>query len=472
MILGFGKLGRFSSHKPYSKMQSHQSLELGQHQHLALTPQLQQAIHLLQCSSYELEQALAQALQDNPLLESVEEPESVAVQAERLDRWWKPQIGQFASDDIPETASHQSLQDYLLQQLHLTRATQRDQGMVTFLIGELDEQGYLAQSLEEIASGMPRQLALAPDEWRTALSLLQSFDPPGIGARDLGECLVLQLDRLPDRECLDPEARSCARRLACMQNLALLAAGKHARLCKELACSRERLDAAHALLRRLTPRPASGWSEERIHYVVPDVLMHKQRGLWTVSLNPMLAPRLRINEQYAQWVEQSEQVAPMREQLQQAHGFIRGLRQRSLTVQQVAQAIADHQQAYLEDGPGALRPLALREIARLLDMHESTVSRATRLKYAQTPWGVIELKRFFGSVMQTHSGEETSALAVQTLMKAIVAKEHPARPWSDNQIAEQLAEQGVVIARRTVAKYREVMGIPVTALRKIRNIEP
>lgn len=453
-------------------MQSHQSLELGQHQHLALTPQLQQAIHLLQCSSYELEQALAQALLDNPLLESVEEPDAAARQAERLDRWWKPQVRQFASDDIPETASHQSLQDYLLQQLHLTRATQRDQGLVTLLIGELDEQGYLAQSLEEIASEMPGQLALAPDEWRTALSLLQSFDPPGVGARDLAECLVLQLDRLPDRWHIDPEAWARARRLACVPCLALLAAGKLARLCKELACTREQLDAAHALLRRLNPRPAGDWSVGDIQYIVPDVLMHKQQGHWEVSLNPALAPRLRINEQYAQWVEQSEQAAPMREQLQHAHGFIRSLGQRSQTVLRVAQAIVDHQRAYLEEGPGALRPLVLRDIAQLLDMHESTVSRATRLKYAQTPWGVIELKRFFGSAMQTRSGEDTSALAVQTLMKAILAKEHSARPWSDNQIAEQLAGQGVVIARRTVAKYREVMGVPVTALRKIRNIEP
>lgn len=453
-------------------MQSHQSLELGQQQHLALTPQLQQAIHLLQCSSYELEQALAQALLDNPLLESVEDPDAAARQAERLDRWWKPQARQFASDDIPETASHQSLQEYLLQQLHLTRATPRDRGLVTVLIGELDEQGYLAQSLEAIASGMPGQLALAPDEWRTALSLLQSFDPPGVGARDLAECLVLQLDRLRERRPIETEGWARARRLAYGPNLTLLGAGKVARLCEELACTRAQLDAAHALLRRLDPRPASDWSVGDIHYIVPDVLMHKQQGSWEVSLNPALAPRLRINKQYAQWVEQSERVAPMREQLQHAHGLIRGLAQRGQTVLRVAQAIVDHQKAYLEEGPGALRPLILREIAQLLDMHESTVSRATRLKYAQTPWGVIELKQFFGSAMQTRSGEDTSALAVQTMMRAILAQENPARPWSDNQIAQQLAEQGVVIARRTVAKYREVMGVPVTALRKIRSIEP
>lgn len=452
-------------------MQSHQSLELGQHQHLALTPQLQQAIHLLQCSSYELEQALSQALLDNPMLESMEEPDTAARQAERLDRWWKPQARQFASDDIPETASHQSLQEYLLQQLHLTRATQRDQGLVTFLIGELDEQGYLAQSLDDLTVDMPRELALAPDEWRTALSLLQSFDPPGVGARSLAECLVLQLDRLVDRLVLDAEVLACARQLASTPHLAMLAAGKLARLCKELACPRERLDAAHALLRRLNPRPASDWSVGDIHYIVPDVLVHKPHGRWEVSLNPALAPRLRVNEQYAQWVEQSGQATPMREQLQQAHGFIRSLGQRNQTVLRVAQAVVDHQRGFLEDGPGALRPLVLREIAQLLDLHESTVSRATRLKYAQTPWGVVELKRFFGSAMQTHTGEETSALAVQALIRTILEIERPERPWSDNEIVHQLAGRGVVIARRTVAKYREVMGVPVTALRKIRSLE-
>lgn len=454
-------------------MQSHQSLELGQHQHLALTPQLQQAIHLLQCSSYELEQALAQALLDNPMLESIEEPDALVRHAERLDRWWAPQAARIASDDIPEIANHQTLQEYLLQQLHLTRVTQRDQGLVTLLIGELDEQGYLAQSLEDLAIGMPTELALAPDEWRTALTLLQSFDPPGIGARNLAECLALQLDRLVDRDALDPEVLTCARQLACTPYLALLAAGKFARLGKELACTREQLDAAHALLRRLNPRPAGDWSAGDIHYVVPDVLVHKLHGHWGVSLNPALSPRLRVNTQYAQWIEQSAQSAqlgPMREQLQQARGFMHSLGQRNQTVLRVAQAIVDHQRAFLEEGPGALRPLVLREIAQLLELHESTVSRATRLKYAQTPWGVVELKRFFGSAMQTHTGEEMSALAVQTMIRRILANEPPEYPWSDSQIAQQLADQGVVIARRTVAKYREVMGVPVTALRKIRSL--
>ncbi|MBV6272696.1 RNA polymerase factor sigma-54 [Alcaligenaceae bacterium CGII-47] len=454
-------------------MQSHQSLELGQHQHLALTPQLQQAIQLLQCSSYELEQMLAQALLDNPMLELVDEPNTAAQQSEWLDRWWAPRARQLASDDIPETIIRQSLQEFLLQQLHLTRATPRDRGLVTLLIGELDEQGYLAQSLEKIAIDMPRELALMPDEWRTALSLLQSFDPPGIGARNLAECLVLQLDRLIDRCSLDEEVWACARELASASNLALLAAGKFARLCKALACTRTRLDAAHALLRRLNPRPAGDWGAGDIHYIVPDVLIYKAHGNWEVSLNPALATHVRVNPQYAQWLDQSEaleQPAPLREQLQQAHGFIRGLGQRNQTVLRVAQAIATHQQAFLETGPRALRPLVLRDIAQLLGLHESTISRATRLKYAQTPQGVFELKYFFGSVMQTDTGEETSALAVQTMIKTILAQEPPQKPWSDSQIAQLLADQGVVIARRTVAKYREIMGVPVTALRKMRDL--
>jgi RNA polymerase sigma-54 factor len=453
-------------------MQSHQSLELGQHQHLALTPQLQQAIHLLQCSSYELERELAQALLDNPMLESMDEPDAMARQAERLDRWWRPQHpGHIVSDDIPETADRQSLQDTLLQQLRLTRATPRDQALVTLLIGELDERGYLCRSIEELADGMPAQLGLEPEEWRAALALLQSFDPPGVGARSLAECLVLQLDKGGDDMFPDPDVRRRARALASAPHLELLAAGKLGRLAQALDCTRQQLDAAHAVLRRLNPRPAADWSTDGIHYIIPDVLMHKHRGQWQVSLNPALAPRLRVNPQYAQWAEQSARSASIREQLQHAQGFIRSLGQRHQTVLRVAQAIVEHQRAFLDEGPGALRPLVLREIAHSLDMHESTVSRATRLKYAQTPWGIVELKRFFGSTMQTQSGEETSALAVQTLMKAILAAENPARPWSDSQIARLLGEQGVVIARRTVAKYREVMGVPVTALRKIRSRE-
>ncbi|MDN5842032.1 MAG: RNA polymerase factor sigma-54 [Alcaligenaceae bacterium] len=448
-------------------MQSRQSLELGQHQQLVLTPQLQQAIRLLQCSSYELEQETAQALLDNPMLEAVEEPDA-AEQARLLDRWWDRRSPWAASDDIPETAEPQSIQAYLLQQLHLTRATARDQALVAILIGELDERGYLAQSLEALADGLPTQMPASAQEWRTALKLLQSFDPPGIGARSLGECLVRQLDRLEDATGVAPEVLACAREMA-DRHLDLLATGRIGRLCRELACAREVIEAAHALLRRLEPRPAGMWGTGDVHYIVPDVLIHKQGGQWMVSLNPALAPRVRINEHYAGLIEQSGEAGPMREQLQQAHGFMRGLGQRHQTVQRVAQAIADHQRAFLEDGPGALRPLILREIAGILDMHESTVSRATRMKYAQTPWGVLELKRFFSNAVQTDSGTETSAPAVQALIRAILAAESAERPWSDSQIVQRLAGQGVTIARRTVAKYREAMDVPVASLRKIKR---
>ncbi len=448
-------------------MRAQPSLELGQHQHLTLTPQLRQALALLQCSSQELDQEIAQALADNPLLEAVEpepEPESAA-QAERLDRLWSQPARAALSDDLPEPGQPLSLIDHLLLQLHTTRATQRDCLLVIRLMGELDERGYLEFDPAALTAGLPPELEVEDEEWRTALRLLQSFDPAGVAARDLPECLRLQLRTRADEWPTDVLA--CALRLT--DHLEELGAGRWGRLCEALACDRVLLDAAHRALRCLDPRPAGAWQTDPIHYVVPDVLFHRAADGWRVSLNPAVEPRVRLNPELVDGLAGQDLSPDLRDRVRQARSLIHNLDQRRQTILRVAEFIARHQQAFLESGVGALRPLTLREVAQALELHESTISRATRLKYAQTPWGVHELKFFFGTVVQTRSGEETSALAVQALMRTMLASEPAGKPLSDMRLAQLLADQGVVIARRTVAKYREAMGVPPASMRKARG---
>ena len=445
-------------------MRAQPSLELGQHQHLTLTPQLRQALALLQCSSQELEQEVAQALADNPLLETVDPGPESAEQAEQLDRVWSQPLRTAVGDDLPEPGQPPSLLDHLLQQLHATHATERDCLLVVRLMGELDERGYLEFDPVSLADGVPADLDVEDEEWQTALRLLQSFDPAGVGARDLPECLQLQLRARADE--WPAEVLACAMRLT--GHLEDLGAGRWARLCEVLACDRPLLDAAHRALRRLDPRPAGSWQTDPVHYVVPDVLFHRAEGGWQVSLNPAVEPRVRLNPELADGLAGQALSPELRERVRQARGLLHNLDQRRQTILRVAEYIARHQQGFLESGVAALRPLTLKEVAQALELHESTISRATRLKYAQTPWGVHELKFFFGTVVQTRSGEDTSALAVQALMRAMLEAEPLARPLSDMRLAQMLADQGVVIARRTVAKYREAMGVPPAGVRKAR----
>ncbi len=463
-------------------MHSRQSLELRQHQQLALTPQLQQSIRFLQLSAQELELEVAQALIENPMLEpeqeyDIEAADAVAARArEQEERWTSSgassRAGNNNSDDEPtrpESALFHTLHDHLLQQLHLTRAQPRDCALVELLIDELDENGYLPTSLDEIGQCLPAELGVDADELQAALRLLQSFDPPGVGATSLGDCLCLQLRhrQFTSESRPTPEVLACATQIAC-RHLALLASGNLAKLREALACDQQTLRAAHSLLLQLEPRPARNWASSVADYVTPDVVVRKIKGRWQASLNPAVVPRLRINSVYEMLLEQAPAAPAMQNQLQQAHGLIRSVNQRFVTILRVTQAIVDRQQDYFEQGVGAMRPLLLRDIAEHLDLHESTVSRATRQKYAQTPWGVIELKRFFGTAVHTDDGESTSATAVRTLILKLVDEESRKKPLSDNQIAQRLAEQGVVIARRTVAKYREAAGIEPAILRKAR----
>lgn len=465
------------------------ALELRPGQHLTLTPQLQQSIRLLQLSSLELEAEISQALADNPLLERDDDPAAQAENADpqreasienddntsdtelRLDEM--PGSGGVYPDedgDTPQTAKDDTLREHLLGQLALTRAAPRDAALATLLIDELDENGYLGSPLDEILQWLPAELEIDEDELRAALSLLQSFDPPGIGARDMAECLLLQL-RQPDlsrlSEARDPAVLACAKAI-CAQHLPLLATGNPARLREALGVTEPVMRAAHALIVRLEPRPGRAWTVPAADFAVPDVLVRKTKQGWQAVLNSAVMPRLQVNGLYAQMLgnQRESAYAGLSAQLQQARWMIRNVEQRFDTILRVAQVIVARQSEFFSHGPSAMRPLILKDVAGELGLHESTISRATTQKYMLTPFGTLELKRFFGTGLATDSGDSASATAVQAHIRQMVSEENRAKPLSDSQIMDRLADQGIVIARRTVAKYREALRIAPAAVRK------
>lgn len=464
------------------------ALELRTGQHLTLTPQLQQSIRLLQLSTMDLQIEISQALADNPMLERSDEPNEAESETQanvesasndESGRDAEPRAeempgsgGVYPDDrsDGPGSAHSATLREHLLSQLGLTRASQRDATLVALLIDELDENGHLGSSLEEILSWMPPEAEIDLDELRAALTLLQSFDPPGIGARNTAECLVLQL-RNPDlqqlREAADPEVLACAR-LLCGHHLPLLATGNVTRLRETLQCDEATARKAHALIRRLDPRPGRAWTVPAAEYAVPDVIVRKTRQGWQVALNNAAVPRLKVNALYAQLLGNQRDASHvgLQTQLQQARWMIRNVEQRFDTILRVSKAIVAHQAAFFSEGPAAMRPLILRDIAAELGLHESTISRATTQKFMLTPFGTLELKRFFGTGVATESGAVASATAVQEAIRQMVAGENRSKPLSDSQITQRLSDQGIVIARRTVAKYREAMRIAPASLRK------
>ncbi|NLC35598.1 MAG: RNA polymerase factor sigma-54 [Alcaligenaceae bacterium] len=463
-------------------MHTRQSLELRQQQQLALTPQLQQSIRFLQLSAQELETEVAQALQENPLLEREEEYDIDAgatvardEAAAQDDRWLLNnapggrQAGNDEDAERPEAELSVTLRDHLREQLRLTRASKRDRALVGVLIDELDDNGYLSSPLEEILAWLPSELEVEHSELITALRLLQSFDPLGIGSQSLSECLLLQLRQRngAGRFQVPPPVLEYAEIIA-RQYLPVLATGNLNKLREILDIPMEPLRAAHALLLRLEPRPARNWSGETADYITPDIVIRQAGQRWEAALNPAVVPRVRINAVYAEVLAQTQASPELQAKLQQAQGLVKSVHQRFVTILRVAQAIVDRQTAYFEQGMAAMRPMVLRDIAQQLGLHESTISRATKQKYAQTPWGVIELKQFFSSALQTDDGEATSATAVRSLIARLVNEEPPHKPLSDSKIAEKLAAQGVVIARRTVAKYREAAGIEPAIMRKAR----
>ncbi|WP_407691545.1 RNA polymerase factor sigma-54 [Robbsia andropogonis] len=509
------------------------SLQLRLSQHLALTPQLQQSIRLLQLSTLELQQEVATAVAQNPLLESdddwggkslrVASDGSLASSAgtaasndgargadrrdgdgavdggagadargdggndgERRDEpardssddgpTWSlddyargPSGGNSAGnddDDLPPMQLEEvptNLRDYLNGQLALTRTDARDRALVTFLIESIDDAGYLTTTLDEIIDELSEDSGVDLDDLTNALTLLQSFDPPGVGARSPSECLALQLRRH------EPSATRTLAIEIVNHHLELLAARDFTRLRRQLKVDDDALREAHQLIRSLEPFPGAAYSSAEADYVVPDVLVRKTGQGWIAELNPEVVPKLRINNLYANILRNNRGdpgSGSLRQQLQEARWLIKNIQQRFDTILRVAQAIVERQKNFFAHGEIAMRPLVLREIADTLGLHESTVSRVTTGKYMLTPSGTLEFKFFFGSHISTDTGGSASSTAIRALIKQLIGAEDPKSPLSDSRIAELLAEQGFVVARRTVAKYREALRIPAVNLRK------
>jgi RNA polymerase sigma-54 factor len=473
------------------------SLQFRLSQHLTLTPQLQQSIRLLQLSTVELNQEIERILMDNPALEREEhdEPEAPAARgAEGAGEAAAPAgeapagpASEPAGDTAPSEADWSleiaggwrggddedneraftppdtpTLREHLRGQLTLLKVGERDRAFVEILIDALDEDGYLTQSLEEIAALLPAEVQADPEELSIALHHLQHLEPAGVGARSPGECLALQL-----KNCAGEPHCKLALEIV-QQHLELLANRDYTRLKALTGAGDEALRGAQRLIQALNPRPGSAFAKVEARYVIPDVVVRKVRGAWRASLNPEAMPRLRINRLYAEIAAgaRSSGGAGLSSQLQEARWLIKNVQQRFETILRVSQAIVDRQRHFLEHGEVAMRPLVLREIAETLGLHESTISRVTTQKYMATPRGTFELKYFFGSHVATEAGGAASSTAIRALIKQLVAAEDAKAPLSDARISQILGEQGIVVARRTIAKYRESLQIPAVNLRK------
>lgn len=462
------------------------ALQLRQSQHLTLTPQLQQAIKLLQLSTLEINQEAARLLDENPFLETEDENvpqiyqhgESSVItnaqtssndQASNDTDWANLNFSAPSNSDEDDdyqrevVAEQPNLREHLLWELNVSSLTDRDKKIISLLIDALDENAYLSQPLTEIAELIPAELDVTLDDLETALVQLQHLDEPGIAARDLSECLALQLQAFPE----DLAGRNLALQIV-TQHLDLLAIHDFSKLKKLLQCDDESLRCAQDLIVHLQPKPGACFEQRSADYVVPDVIVEKQNGHWQARLNQDAMPRLRINQIYANILQQrnenyGEQMAL---QLQEARWFIKNLHQRFETILRVSQAIVNEQIQFFEHGDIAMRPLVLREIAEQLELHESTISRVTTQKFIQTPNGIYELKHFFGSGLSTENGGTCSSTAIRALIKQLIGEEDTQRPLSDSNIAEILEQRGILVARRTVAKYRELMNILPVNLRK------
>ncbi|MEO2218623.1 RNA polymerase factor sigma-54 [Chromobacterium vaccinii] len=462
-----------------------QALQLKVSQQLTLTPQLQQSIKLLQLSTLDLQTEVERFLLDNPLLERGDEPRDGEAAPEGAEQQESPAEAQDADsrddgagelldwgagsrkgddndfDPMLNVPCPVSLREHLLTQLGEIALSDRDRAVMRLLIEELDDDGYLPLELDELAGNLPLELELEVDELAVGLRLLQQFDPAGVGARSLAESLTLQLQRLPGGEPEHALALAIIR-----EHLALLGGRDYARLKKLLRCDDAALRGAQALIARLNPHPATGFGHGDIHYVIPDISVRKLRGRWAAELNRAAMPRLRVNRLYERMLADQRAGGEMSGRLQEARWLVKNIQQRFDTILKVAEAIVERQQSFFEHGEVAMRPLILRDIAEELGLHESTVSRSTSQKYLLCSRGLFELKYFFGSSLETESGGECSATAIKAHIRGMIDAEDRAKPLSDSAIADALAKQGIQVARRTVAKYREAMQIPAVNLRK------
>lgn len=497
-----------------------QSLQLKLGQQLTMTPQLQQAIRLLQLSTLDLQQEIQQALDSNPLLEVSEEDSypsgdsqlddfngtgnndsppgneaSSGNNAEEVIDWSSQELdgGGSLTDELPvdiqwddllpsasapssqaddnnegdfsdhNTAS-ESLRERLLWQLGLTRLSDTDLLIALSIIDATDANGRILTSLEDIYENLSQDLDIDFDEVIAVLHRLQQFEPSGVCARDLQECLMIQLSQLPAATPWLEHAK-----LVVSRYLNQLASSDYGQILRRTRLKEHELKEVLDLIQSLDPNPGHTAVPESIEYIVPDVFVTKKNGRWLVELNPDIAPKLRINTGYANLIKRADNSADntfLRDNLQEARWFLKSLHSRNETLMKVASRIVEHQRNFLEYGTEAMKPLVLHEIAEAVEMHESTISRATTNKYMHTPRGIFELKYFFSSHVSTTAGGECSSTAIRALIKKLVAAENPRRPLSDNKIADILKEQGIEIARRTIAKYRDALFIAPSNERK------
>jgi RNA polymerase sigma-54 factor len=484
-----------------------QSLQLRLGQSLTMTPQLQQAIKLLQLSTLDLQQEIQLVLDSNMMLEVAEDekfgfsetaeqtsnehenrdnieygeipnldevadiPRELATDTswddvyDSVQSYTTSQQDSDTDDLVFQRARSQTLQDHLIWQMELTPFSDIDRAIATAIIDAIDDDGYLTLTVPDIHQGLIQQIDdLDLDEVLAVLHRIQQFDPAGVGAVDLADCLTIQLRQLPN----DTHIKSIAIRLA-SEHLELLAKKDLIRLKRNLNIGDEELADTIAIIRTLEPKPGRRIHNQDPQYVIPDVFVTKIAGDWVVSLNPEIAPKLRVNPFYSNLIKRADQSADnvcMKNHLQEARWFIKSLQSRNETLIKVAKSIVEHQKEFLELGDKAMKPLVLRDVAEEVEMHESTISRVTTQKFMHTPNGVYEFKYFFSSHVSTDEGGECSATAIKAFIKELVDTEDGNKPLSDHAISSALKDKGINVARRTIAKYREALSIPPSNERK------
>jgi RNA polymerase sigma-54 factor len=487
-----------------------QSIQLRLGQNLTMTPQLQQAIRLLQLSTLDLQQEIQGVLDSNLMLEVAEdegeeggqnneepaaqdgaeqaessevtEPETPSLSESEIpdelpvDSVWEDiydgatSYSQSAADDDRQDSFEvqrgggESLQEHLMWQMGLTPFSATDQAIAVAIIDSIDDDGYLTTTVEDIHQSLSADLEIDVDEVEAVLHRIQRFDPVGVGARTLSECLLIQLQQYPPDTPLLDKAQELVD-----QHLDLLGARDLAALTRRMKVTEQELQGVIHLIQTLNPRPGGEVSNTSPEYVVPDVIVTKHKGAWRVELNPETVPKLRINSHYASLIrraDNSDDNTYLKNHLQEARWFLKSLQSRNETLLKVASCIVERQRGFLEYGEEAMKPLVLRDVAEAVGMHESTISRVTTQKYMHTPRGIYEFKYFFSSHVGTADGGECSATAIRAIIKKLIASENPAKPLSDSKIAEILLKQGIKVARRTVAKYREAMSLPPSNERK------
>ncbi len=489
-----------------------QSLQLKVSQQLTMTPQLQQAIRLLQLSTLDLQQEIQSALDSNPLLEvgeddiqgadshseadsnlnrdePAESSSSEGLETSAVDDTWSEGIPEDLpvdsnwddvyqpattvrqssgseggdQDFVSRSTSNESLEDHLRWQLNLSRMSDVDRLIAMAIIDSVTPDGRLACTIDDILLSFVDYPDIEEEEVLAVLHRLQQFDPPGVLGRDLRECLLIQLKQLPPNTPWLKQATDVV-----SGYLDLLGSRDYNLLMRRSRLSEEQLKHALALIQTLNPTPGSMIAPSETEYVVPDVFVSKRNGSWLVELNPDIAPKLQINSHYASMSKQCSGAdsSYIRDNLQEARWFLKSLQSRNETLMKVASKIVEYQRGFLEYGEEAMKPLILHDIAEAVEMHESTISRVTTQKYMHTPRGIFELKYFFSSHVSTDAGGECSSTAIRALIKKLIAAENPKKPLSDSKITNLLAEQGIQVARRTIAKYREAMIIPPSNERK------